>query len=200
MNAGKSTTLLQSAYNYRERGMEVLLFTPDFDNRYDDNHITSRIGLKSKAVGFNDSFDFFKYVQIACQANPKITCILLDEAQFLNRKQVQQLTDIVIDLKKPVLAYGLRTDFRGEPFPGSHYLLAWADELIEIKTICHCGSKATMVLRIDDEGRAIRDGEQIVIGGNDRYVSCCHKHFKLGEARKAVTENEFIDEPVFVIS
>ena len=135
MNAGKSTTLLQSAYNYRERGMDVLIFTPDFDNRYDVNHITSRIGLKASAIGFNTHFDFFQYCKLALVDNPNITCILLDEAQFLSREQVYQLTEIVDQLNRPTLAYGLRTDFKGEPFNGSQYLLAWADELIEIKTI-----------------------------------------------------------------
>lgn len=180
MNAGKSTTLLQSAYNYRERGMDVLIFTPDFDNRYASNQITSRIGLKADAVGFNATFDFYRYCIIALQDNPKITCILLDEAQFISRKQVEQLTDVVDKLHRPVLAYGLRTDFKGEPFEGSQYLLAWSDELIELKTICHCGSKANMVCRVDAEGHILTEGAQVEIGGNDRYISTCRKHYRMG--------------------
>ena len=194
MNAGKSTTLLQSAYNYRERGMDVLLFTPDFDDRFEDNHITSRIGLKSTAVGFNRDLDLFKYSEVACAANPKITCVLLDEAQFLTKSQVFQLSEIVDNLKLPVLAYGLRTDFQGNPFPGSQYLLAWADELIEIKTICHCGRKASMVLRLDNDGHVVEEGAQVKIGGNNHYVSVCRLHFKAKDPRQTQTQEAEIAE------
>ena len=188
MNAGKSTTLLQSAYNYRERGMDVLIFTPDFDNRYQLNQITSRIGLKADAIGFNAQSKFYDYCSDALQKNPNIPCILLDEAQFLSKQQVNQLTEVVDNLKRPVLAYGLRTDFQGEPFKGSQYLLAWADELIELKTICHCGSKANRVCRVDADGNVLREGAQIVIGGNDKYVSTCRKHYKQGMLQSAKTK------------
>ncbi len=176
MNAGKSTMLLQSAYNYRERGMDVLLFAPKIDDRYEKKQITSRIGLKAEAHVFDKHFDLYRYSETALRSNPKIGCILLDEAQFLLKAQIKQLSDIVDNLHIPVLAYGLRTDFRGEPFEGSLYLLAWADELVEIKTICHCGKKATMVLRIDESGKAVKEGAQIEIGGNERYISTCRKH------------------------
>lgn len=181
MNAGKSTVLLQSSYNYRERGMDTLLFTPDIDNRYGVGKITSRIGLDCEAILFNQTFNFYTAVTNALELNSNIHCILLDEAQFLSREQVLQLTDVADKLNRPVLAYGLRTDFRGELFEGSQYLLAWADELIEIKTICHCGRKATMVVRVDEQLRPVHDGPQIVIGGNLRYISTCRKHFKLGQ-------------------
>jgi len=186
MNAGKSTTLLQSAYNYRERGMDVLIYTPNFDNRYALNQVTSRIGLKSCAIGFNADLDFFENVNLALQENPNITCILIDEAQFLTRQQVMQLCEIVDHLKRPVLAYGLRTDFKGEPFTGSQYLLGWSDELIELKAICHCGRKANMVCRVDAQGKILREGAQIEIGGNERYISTCRKHHRLGIAQPAV--------------
>lgn len=177
MNAGKTTTLLQSAYNYKERGMESLLFTPDFDDRVSAGTIASRIGLQAKAIMFNREFDFFAYVKEAIKNNVNICCVLIDEAQFLTKKQVQQLAQITTQLNKPVLAYGLRTDFLGEPFEGSKYLLAWAEELTEIKTICHCGKKATMNLRIDVNGNAVLEGDQVEIGGNDRYIAVCRKHY-----------------------
>lgn len=177
MNAGKTTTLLQSAYNYNERGMEVLLFTPDFDDRFEVGTITSRIGLKSKAIAFSSTFDFFAYVCDAIKKQPNICCILVDEVHFLNKAQIKQLSQITTKLNKPVLAYGLRTDFLGEPFEASKYLLAWAEELTEIKTICHCGKKATMNLRIDENGNAVLEGDQVEIGGNDRYIAVCRKHF-----------------------
>jgi thymidine kinase len=176
MNAGKSTTLLQSAYNYEERGMKVLLFTPDFDNRAKEGTIASRIGLVASAVMFDSHFDFFKY--ISSQEKPH--CVLIDESQFLNKTQVIQLGKVADELKIPVLCYGLRTDFQGELFEGSRYLLALADELSEIKTICYCGKKATMVLRLNDKGDVVREGSQILIGGNDRYISVCRKHFTEG--------------------
>jgi len=177
MNAGKTTTLLQSAYNYNERGMEVLLFTPDFDDRFEVGTITSRIGLKAKAIPFDHEFDFFIYVRGAIKKKPNVCCILVDEAHFITKAQVKQLTQITTKLNKPVLAYGLRTDFLGEPFESSKYLLAWAEELTEIKTICHCGKKATMNLRIDANGNVVLEGDQVEIGGNDRYIAVCRKHF-----------------------
>ncbi|HLD17084.1 MAG TPA: thymidine kinase [Coxiellaceae bacterium] len=176
MNAGKSTTLLQSSYNYRERGMDTLLFTPDFDVRFGTSKIASRIGLECDAIPFNRTFNFYQYAKQAVQTNPNIACILIDEAQFLTKQQVQELCTIVDDLSKPILAYGLRSDFRGEPFEGSIYLLTWADQLIELKTICHCGRKATMNLRVDDQGRPVREGAQIEIGGNERYIAVCRRH------------------------
>jgi thymidine kinase len=180
MNAGKTTTLLQSEYNYRERGMETLLFIPAIDTRRAMGVIASRIGLESQAYPFEKMFDFFHFVNEVIKTKT-ISCILIDEAQFLTKAQVLQLTRIVDELKIPALAYGLRSDFTGEPFEGSRYLLAWADELSEIKTICHCGRKATMNPRIDEKGSLVREGEQIEIGGNDRYISLCRKHFMTGE-------------------
>ena len=183
MNAGKSTTLLQSSYNYNERGMGTLMFTPSFDGRYKVGAITSRIGLNSEAVPFNDQFNFFDYVTKAVGDTSNIRCILIDEAQFLKKQQVEQLSKITVELNRPVLAYGLRADFMGEPFEGSKYLLAWAEELVEIKTICHCGRKAIMNMRIDEHGNAVRTGKQIEIGGNDRYVAVCRKHYVSGEGK-----------------
>lgn len=181
MNAGKTTTLLQSSYNYQERGMNTLLFTPLIDDRFARGKIASRIGLNNDAIPFDRSFDFFNSIQDARKATPRLKCILIDEAQFLTKDQVMQLTKVVDELKLPVLTYGLRTDFLGETFEGSRYLLAWAEELTEIKTICHCGSKATMNARIDGQGHVVREGKQIEIGGNDRYVALCRKHFLAGE-------------------
>lgn len=177
MNAGKSTVLLQSSYNYQERGMDTLLFTPSIDNRYELGKIHSRIGLSAEAVMFDDKFDLFNHTRIAKSTNDKIQCVLIDEAQFLNKQQVYQLTKIVDELNLPVLAYGLRTDFRGEPFEGSQYLLIWSDNIVEIKTICHCGKKAIMNVRIDSEGHAVKTGDQVQIGGNSQYVPMCRKHY-----------------------
>lgn len=189
MNAGKSTTLLQSSYNYQERGMETLLFIPGIGAR-EATKITSRIGLEAQAISFSPDCNLYHYATAELKKNPNIKCVLIDEAQFLNKAQVEQLGEITDKLNVPVLAYGLRTDFRGEPFPGSLYLLAWADILTEIKTICHCGKKATMNLRIDDKGNPVREGQQIEIGGNERYVATCRKHFKMGETvRKHINEN-----------
>lgn len=179
MNAGKTTTLLQSNYNYNERGMETLLFIPAIDTRHSLGIISSRIGLTAEAHAFEPGFDFFEYVS-KCVKHKKVSCVLIDEAQFLSREQVLQLTKIVDKLKIPVLAYGLRSDFRAEPFEGSQYLLTWAEELSEIKTICHCGRKATMNARIDDNGNVLSEGEQIEIGGNNRYIALCRKHFMEG--------------------
>lgn len=178
MNAGKSTTLLQSSYNYQERGMDTLLFAPVIDDRQAAGTICSRIGLQASAVTFDADFNLYEHTAAALAHNSRLKCVLVDEAQFLTKTQVMQLSDIADNLNLPVLAYGLRTDFRGEPFEGSLYLMAWAEELAEIKTICHCGRKATMNMRVDAEGNALREGPQVEIGGNDRYVSVCHRHFK----------------------
>ena len=179
MNAGKSTTLLQSSYNYNERGMDTLLFTPMIDDRFGHGKITSRIGLQSHATAFDKDFDLFLSVKNTLVENPNIHCILIDEAQFLTKKQVEQLARICDFLNLPVLAYGIRSDFRGDPFEGSAYLLAWADNIIELKTICHCGKKATMNMRMNDAGEAITEGEQVDIGGNEKYIATCRKHFQL---------------------
>jgi thymidine kinase len=181
MNAGKSTTLLQSSYNYNERGMDTILFIPQIDTRYGTNKVASRIGLEANAIAFDSQFNLYAYVAKALAQNSNIKCVLLDEAQFLTKQQVYELTEITDALNIPVLAYGLRSDFKGEPFEGSQYLLAWADHLIEIKTICHCGRKATMNVRIDHNGRVLRAGEQVEIGGNERYMAVCRQHYKTGE-------------------
>ena len=177
MNAGKSTALLQSSYNYRERGMNTLVMAPELDDRYGAGKVTSRIGLESEATTFRPEQNLLDIVKSKLDESP-LHCVLIDEAQFLTKDQVFQLGDVTGELDIPVLAYGLRTDFRGEPFEGSKYLLAWSDNLKELKAICHCGSKAIMVVRMDEQGEAIREGSQIEIGGNDRYVSMCRKHFK----------------------
>ena len=177
MNAGKSTSLLQSSYNYKERGMNTLVLAPQLDNRFAVGKVTSRIGIESDATTFAKDTDLFELIGGATRSEP-LHCVLIDEAQFLTRDQVFQLTEVTDKLGIPVLAYGLRTDFQGEPFEGSKYLLAWSDNLRELKAICDCGAKATMVVRLDEGGRAIREGSQIEIGGNDRYVSMCRKHFK----------------------
>jgi thymidine kinase len=193
MNAGKTTTLLQSNYNYRERGMETLLFIPSIDTRHAQGIISSRIGLVAEAHAFENTFNFFDYVEKFIERT-RISCVLIDEAQFLMKDQVLQLTRIVDELKIPVLAYGLRSDFRGEPFDGSKYLLSWADELTEIKTICHCGRKATMNLRTDHHGKILREGEQIEIGGNDRYIALCRQHFVKGILSSQQVVNELVDK------
>jgi thymidine kinase len=180
MNAGKTTSLLQTHHNYKERGMATALFTYALDTRYGTSMITSRIGLQKQAMIFDQDFDFFCYMKGA----KGIACVLVDEAQFLTEKQVDQLGEVVDALEIPVLAYGLRTDFRGEDFAGSRRLLAIADILVELKTVCHCGKKATMNMRIDANGRRIEEGEQIVIGGNESYVSVCRKHHRVGVSKK----------------
>ncbi|RNF83780.1 thymidine kinase [Montanilutibacter psychrotolerans] len=178
MNAGKTTTLLQSAHNYRERGMRVAILTPRLDNRAGSGTVASRIGLRADAIAFDRDQDLFTLAQSDIVAHGPLHCLLVDEAQFLGKPQVWQLSEIVDRLRIPVLCYGLRTDFRGELFEGSQYLLAWADELTEIKTICHTGSKATMTVRVDDNGYAVQDGPQVEIGGNERYVSVSRAEFK----------------------
>ena len=177
MNAGKSTNLLQSSYNYRERGMNTLVLAPLLDDRFGVGRVTSRIGIESEAITFVGDTDLFELIEGHHRAS-RLHCVLVDEAQFLTKDQVFQLGEVTDSLNIPVLAYGLRTDFQGEPFEGSKYLLAWSDNLKELKAICHCGTKATMVVRMDAEGNAVREGSQVEIGGNDRYVSMCRKHFK----------------------
>ena len=186
MNAGKTTTLLQSAHNYTERGMRTLILTPKLDNRFGEGVVASRIGLSSRGLIFEREDDLEHLARRDIEQHGPLHCVLVDEAQFLSKRQVWQVTEIVDRLHIPVLAYGLRTDFRGELFEGSQYLLAWADSLTEIKTICHTGKKATMVVRVDEHGRAITDGPQVEIGGNDRYVSVSRSEFKkimAGEGR-----------------
>jgi len=178
MNAGKTTTLLQSAYNYHERGMRTLILTPALDNRFGEGVVASRIGLKAHARRFAKEENLLALVHADMAERGALHCVFVDEAQFLSKTQVWQLSDVVDKLNIPVLAYGLRTDFRGELFEGSRYLLAWADNLEEIKTICHTGRKATMVVRVDDQGRAVTEGPQVEIGGNDRYVSVSRAEFK----------------------
>jgi thymidine kinase len=177
MNAGKTTILLQSAHNYRERGMTPLLFTPALDDRHKAGVIKSRIGLEADAVAFNRNDNLFDCVQQHLEKE-NVHCVLVDEAQFLSRDQVYQLTEVVDRLNIPVLCFGLRTDFQGELFEGSRYLLAWSDQLDELKTICHTGKKATMVVRVDDNGYALREGAQVEIGGNERYISVSRREFK----------------------
>jgi len=177
MNAGKSTALLQSSYNYRERGMNTLVLAPELDDRYGVGKVSSRIGLESEAITFSQQDDLFQIVTDQSNDEP-LHCVLIDEAQFLTKDQVFQLGEVTDKLNIPVLAYGLRTDFQGEPFQGSKYLLAWSDNLKELKAICDCGTKATMVIRLDEEGKVVTQGSQVEIGGNDRYISMCRKHFK----------------------
>ena len=176
MNAGKSTTLLQAAHNYEERGMNVLLYTPVIDDRDGSGTISSRLGLTREAIPFGNDFDLFSDVATR-QKDLKISCLFVDEAQFMSAKQVLQVSLVADQLGVPVLCYGLRTDFKGEPFEGSKYLLAWADELGEIKTICHSGKKATMNARLDEKGNRVWEGEQISIGHH--YVALSRKEFRL---------------------
>lgn len=170
MNAGKSTALLQVAHNYEEQGQQVRLFTAAIDDRYGAGVVTSRLGPQRAAEVFDADFDFLADM-------PRVSCVLVDEAQFLTREQVRQLHMLSQVRGIPVICYGLRTDFRGEPFPGSTYLLALADDIEELKNICTCGKKATMNVRVDEFGRRIREGEQISIGGNDRYRHVCGRCF-----------------------
>ena len=178
MNAGKSTALLQADYNYRERGMTTILFTSSKDERYGKNEIVSRIGISAPAAYFFEDTDLYETFVKQSKTKP-IDCVLIDEAQFLSKEQVHQLGRIVDELDTPVLTFGIRTDFRGELFEGSKYLLAWSDNIKEIKTVCHCGSKATMVIRIDSKGDIILQGSQIEVGGNESYIPLCRKHFNL---------------------
>jgi len=184
MNAGKSTLLLQSAYNYRERNLDTLILIPKIGIKNNNQYgtIDSRIGLSSPAIAISPLEDLFKLINFEKLNNPNIACVLIDEAQFLTKNQVYQIASIVDEVNLPVLCYGIRSDFQAEPFPGSIYLLAIADHLIEVKTICHCGSKATMNLRIDEHGKAVKQGEQVLIGGNNHYIATCRKHFNLNDS------------------
>ena len=177
MNAGKTTTLLQSSHNYVERGMNTLLLKPRIDDRDGANVIRSRIGLEAESKLIDREDNLLKKIATE-HNNSQLNCVLIDEAQFLSREQVEQLGEVVDSLRIPVLCYGLRTDFQGELFEGSKCLLAWADELREIKTVCYCGKKAIMTVRLNEEGKPVRAGEQIHIGGNESYTSMCRQHFK----------------------
>jgi thymidine kinase len=187
MNAGKSTTLLQADYNYRERGMETMLWTARLDDRAGAGVIGSRIALSAPAHSYDENVDLFGEITDELKRR-KLDCILVDEAQFLSQRHVLQLCEVADRLGIPVLCYGLRTDFQGKLFPGSAALLALADSLVELKAVCECGRKATMNLRLDDQGHAVAAGAQTEIGGNDRYVALCRKHFferlREGEARQ----------------
>jgi thymidine kinase len=175
MNAGKSTLLLQASYNYRERGMKTLLLTAALDSRAGTGRIASRIGIDDTALTFDVTTDMFALV---AGQRRDCACVFIDEAQFLSKEQVWQLARVADDLNIPVMCYGLRVDFRGELFPGSAALLALADDMREVRTICHCGKKATMVIRRDEQGRAITTGAQVQVGGNETYVSLCRKHWR----------------------
>ena len=177
MNAGKSTILLQASYNYNERGMKTYLLTADFDARSGSRQISSRIGIAADADTFGKKTDLFAKIE-GRMADEEVACVLVDEAQWLSSDQVWQLARAVDDLGIPVMGYGLRVDFRGELFPGSATLLALADEMREVRTICHCGRKATMVVRKGPDGAALRDGPQVQVGGNETYVSLCRIHWR----------------------
>lgn len=177
MNAGKSTVLLQASHNYRERGMETFLLTAKLDDRAGEGRIASRIGIGEAAQTFSPDDDLFETISTRL-AQGAVACVFIDEAQFLTADQVWQLARAVDDLGVPVMCYGLRVDFRGQLFPGSAALLALADEMREVRTICHCGKKATMVVRLDENGQALQDGAQVQIGGNETYVSLCRRHWR----------------------
>jgi thymidine kinase len=177
MNAGKSTLLLQASHNYRERGMETYLLTARLDNRAGEGRIGSRIGIGCEADTFEAGEDLFDKIARRLDEGP-VACVFIDEAQFLEKEQVWQLARAVDDLRVPIMCYGLRVDFRGELFPGSAALLALADEMREARTICHCGKKATMVVRQDEAGNVLTDGAQVQIGGNETYVSLCRRHWR----------------------
>jgi len=177
MNAGKSTVLLQASHNYRESGMETYLLTAAFDGRAGHGRIASRIGIEEEADLYNPGDDLFRRISNRLEQGP-VACIFVDEAQFLEPGQVWQLASVVDDLNVPVLCYGLRVDFRGALFPGSATLLALADEMREVRTICHCGKKATMVIRRGEDGKTVTAGEQVQIGGNETYVSLCRRHWR----------------------
>ncbi|KAA1259604.1 Thymidine kinase [Rubripirellula obstinata] len=191
MNAGKSTILLQSSYNYRERGMRTLVLAPEIDTR-SGGKVVSRIGLEAEARTFTTADNLLSIVRDS-NDHQQLSCVLVDEAQFLTRLQVRQLCDVCDTLNTPVLSYGIRTDFQGNLFPRSEALLALADSLVEIKTICHCGRKATMNMRIDSTGHAIRDGNQVQIGGNERYQAVCRKHFHEGLAQRNADDLPLLD-------
>jgi thymidine kinase len=177
MNAGKSTHLLQSSYNYRERGLTTAIYTAKIDDRFAKGKVASRLGIDADAFLFDDDSNMLTEIKEKHE-KAKIDCVLIDEAQFLSTEQVKQLTDVVDLLHIPVLAYGIRTDFLGETFSGSAALLAWADKLVELKTICHCGRKANFVIRQDENGVPVKGGQQVEVGGNERYEPLCRAHFK----------------------
>jgi thymidine kinase len=177
MNAGKSTHLLQSSYNYRERGLSTAIYTAKIDDRFAEGKVASRLGIDADAYLFDENSSMFDEIKEKNQ-QAKLDCVLIDEAQFLSKEQVKQLTDVVDLLHIPVLAYGIRTDFLGETFSGSAALLAWADKLVELKTICHCGRKANFVIRQDANGIPVKGGQQVEVGGNERYEPLCRAHFK----------------------
>ena len=190
MNAGKSTALLQASHNYRERGMNTLILTSAFDDRTKIGEVASRIGLRQDADLFSPELNLLKLIEQRTHVR-KIACVLIDEAQFLSEDQVWQLSRVADDLGIPVMCYGLRTEFQAKLFPGSAALLAIADEMREIRTICWCGSKAIMVLRLDSNGVPVAEGEQVDIGGNDKYISVCRSHWRardLGPHDKAQSE------------
>lgn len=176
MNAGKSTLLLQASYNYQERGMDTLLLISAIENRTRQGEITSRIGLNQSADIFTNDDDIYEFIRTRTEGK-KIACIFIDEAQWMSGEQIWQLAKVVDELGIPIMCYGLRTDFQGKTFPGSAGLLAIADEIREVRTICWCGSKATMVVRLDGDGKPLEEGEQIFVGGNESYVSLCRKHW-----------------------
>ena len=183
MNAGKSTSLLQSNHNYIENNLKTMLFIPKHTESMSYGKIVSRIGIEADALLFNKDFNFLKFVEENKSVN--LGCILIDEAQFLTKDQVFQLGQIVDQLNIRVMAYGIRTDFQGELFTGSMYLLAWSDRLKELRAVCHCGKKATMIVRVNEDGSVIREGDQIDIGGNEKYLSLCRKHFSQGLTKKS---------------
>ena len=184
MNAGKSTLLLQAAHNYIERGMEVYLLTARFDDRAGQGQIGSRIGIAKPADTWGAGTDLYKMIAARLEKGP-CACVFIDEAQFLDEQQVWQLARAVDDLNIPVMCYGLRVDFRGKLFPGSAALLALSDEMREVRTICHCGKKATMVIRKDADGNVLADGAQVQIGGNETYVSLCRRHWREAVGERA---------------
>ncbi|MBO9125094.1 MULTISPECIES: thymidine kinase [unclassified Rhizobium] len=177
MNAGKSTMLLQAAYNYEERGMRVLLLIAAFDERAGRGIIGSRIGLQANAVAFEQDADLLALIAEQGAAGEPIACVFVDEAHFMTREHIWQLARVVDRLNIPVMVYGLRTDFQGKLFPASQELMAISDEMREVRTICHCGRKATMVVRLDGNGAVAREGAQIEVGGNEKYVSLCRRHW-----------------------
>ena len=179
MNAGKSTALLQASHGYRERGLQTMVFTSSKDDRYGESEVVSRVGLRSPAHTYSEADNILKMVHDENEKH-ELSCILIDEAQFLTKDQVKQLGKIVDELKITVMAFGIRTDFQGELFEGSKYLLAWADKLKELRAVCHCGSKATMIVRVSEDGSIMRSGDQVEIGGNERYLSLCRKCFYSG--------------------
>lgn len=198
MNAGKSTLLLQSAYNYKERNLNTIILVPAVNTRDRYGEISSRIGLKAPATMISSNENIYNLIKHQKNIDNKLACILVDEAQFLTKSQIFQLSHIVDKLRLPVLCYGLRSDFKAEPFEGSMYLLAIADHLIELKTICHCGKKAIMNLRIDENGNAVKDGEQLLIGGNDRYIATCRHHFETNNSGLEYRCNNILEKALTV--